>query len=118
MSYNKSVPQSIELQCEASGYIRPDSDIRWFKDDKLLVEGEKHSIVFRDGRPNAAQTGSNETTPSRVSQLTIGQVEESDSGSYKCQSLATGVMATTHLYVELEQGKPLLDDICSVVIVV
>ena len=105
VSYNKSVSQSVELQCEASGYIRPDSDIRWFKNGQLIVEGEKHSIDFKDGRPDAAQTGSNETSPSRISTLTIDSIEESDSSAYWCQSLVTGERASTNLYVELEQGK-------------
>ena len=105
VTHSRSQPKSVELQCEASGYIRPDSDIQWFKDDKQITEGERYSIEFMDGRPDAAQTGLNETTPSRISFLTISQVEESDTGLYKCQSLATGATATTHLFVEAEQGK-------------
>ena len=103
--YNKNVSKSVELQCEASGYIHPDSDIQWFKNGQPIANGGRYSIVFSDGRPDAAQTGYNETSPSRVSTLTIDNVEESDSGTYRCQSLATGEAASTHLYVEPEQGK-------------
>lgn len=105
VTYSSSEPQSVELQCEASGYIRPDSDIRWFKDDEKIIEGAKHSMSFREGRPNAAQTGLNNTTSSRISVLTIHRVDETDMGIYSCRSLETGAMASLRLNVEQESGK-------------
>ena len=104
VTYNKSLLQSVELECEASGYIRPDSDIQWFRENQLLAEGEKYNVTFRDGRPDAAQIGLNETAPSRVSILAIARVEKSDSDVYSCQSVATGAIDSTHLYVEAERG--------------
>ena len=105
VTFNKSVSQSVDLQCEASGYIHPDSDIQWFKDNKQIMHGQKYNLTFSDGHLNAAQTGSNETSPSRISTLTIDSVQDSDRGAYRCQSLATGERASLHLNVELEQGK-------------
>ena len=105
VSYNGSGVQTVELGCEASGYIRPDSDIRWFKEDMELVEGDKYNVSFREGRPNAAQIGLNETSPSRISMLTISGLEMADVGTYSCQSLETGEAASLHLNMEQESGK-------------
>ena len=105
VTYSSSEPQNVELQCEASGYIRPDSDIRWFKDDEKIIEGAKHSMTFREGRPNAAQTGLNETTSSRIAVLTIHRVDKADMGTYSCQSLETSEMASLRLNVEQESGN-------------
>ena len=100
---NDSVGQSVELVCEASGYIRPDSDIRWYRENEAILEGSKYSVRFRDGRPNAAQTGQNETSHSRVSVLTISDVGRADaSTSYSCQSLETGEVARLTLSVEYD----------------
>ena len=97
--------QSVELQCEASGYIRPESDIRWSKDGKEIVEGEKYNVSFREGRPNAAQIGFNETSYSLVSVLTISTVEEKDIGAYSCQSIESGEVARLHLNVQSDHGN-------------
>lgn len=101
-----SESQIVDLQCEASGYIRPDSDIQWLKEDEPILEGVKYTISFKDGRPNATQTGHvNGTTPSRISVLTIYDVDESDVGTYICQSLDSGEMASLYLSVEIDPGN-------------
>lgn len=106
VTYNSTESQTVELQCEASGYIRPDSDIRWFREEEEIGEGVKYNVSFRDGHPHAAQTGHlNETTSSRISVLTIYEVNETDVGTYSCQSLETGEMASLHLNVEVDPGK-------------
>ena len=105
VTYSSSEPQSVDLQCEASGYIRPDSDIWWFKDDEMIIEGTKYNMTFREGRPNAAQTGLNSTTSSRISVLTIHRVDVTDVGIYSCRSLETGAMASLRLNVEQESSK-------------
>lgn len=94
--------QTVELHCEASGFIRPDSDIQWLKEDEPIPKGVKYTISFKDGRPNATQTGHvNGTTPSRISVLRISDVDESDVGSYICQSQDSGEMTSVYLNVEL-----------------
>ena len=102
---NGTGTHTVELQCEATGYIRPDSDIQWFREEEEMIIGEKYNVSFRDGRPNAAQTGhSNGTVPSRVSVLTIYEVDESDAGMYSCRSLDTGAVASLQLSMEMEPG--------------
>lgn len=98
--------QTVELHCEASGFIRPDSDIQWLKEDEPIPKGVKYTTSFTDGRPNATQTGHvNGTTPSRISVLSISDVDESDAGTYVCQSLDSGEMASVYLNVEMHSGN-------------
>ena len=105
VKYSDSVAQSVELECEASGYIRPDSDIHWYKDGKKIVEGVKYSVVFRNGSLNAAQTGLNVTTAIRISVLIINDVGQEDVGTYSCQSQETGEVARLYLNVEYDQVR-------------
>lgn len=90
----------VELQCEATGYIRPDSDLQWFKEDIEVTASEKYQISFRDGQPDMAQVGQNETSPSRIFVLKINNVDVTDIGKYSCRSQDTGAMASIQLDVE------------------
>ena len=103
VKYNDSIAQSVELECEASGYIRPDSDIQWYKDDEKIVEGVKYSVVFRNSSVNAAQTGLNMTTANRISMLTINGLNQGDVGTYNCKSQEMGEVARLYLNVEYNQ---------------
>ena len=97
---------SAELQCEATGYVRPDSDIQWYRgNERIERNDEKYSIAFRNGRPNAAQRGLNESTFSRVSVLTIQNVDETDAGLYSCRSQETSEVTSMQLNIEIEPGK-------------
>ena len=99
---SSSKSSEVELQCEATGYIRPDSDLQWFKEDLEVTASEKYQIFFRDGQPNMAQMGQNETSPSRIFVLKINNVDVTDISKYSCRSKDTGAVAS--IYLEVENG--------------
>ena len=99
---SSSTSSEVELQCEATGYIRPDSDLQWFKEDLEVTASEKYQIFFRDGQPNMAQMGRNETSPSRIFVLKINNVDVTDISKYSCRSKDTGAVAS--IYLEVENG--------------
>ncbi len=41
---------SVELSCDMSAYIRPDNQLRWFKDDQLVAVDEgSRQITYTNG---------------------------------------------------------------------
>ena len=67
------------------GYIRPDRDLRWYKDgEKVVKEDNRKRISFTRGSENAAQDGDIINTHSRMSVLRIRDPLSSDSGVYTC----------------------------------
>jgi len=93
----------VELFCEMTDFIRSDEDLRWFKDNHMIltVDGtNRYTVTYRDATPNAAQTGGNGKVPSRASVLAIANPSPSDSGSYSCRVEETSVQsADIHLIV-------------------
>ena len=93
-------PPQVELKCEATGYVWPDSDFLWFKEDIQIITSEKYQISFKDGHPNAAQVGENEISSGRLVILTIHNVSATDIGKYSCRSHETGEKASIHLDIK------------------
>lgn len=93
----------VELFCEMTDFIQSDEDLRWFKDNHMIlfVDGtNRYTVTYRDATPNAAQTGGNDKVPSRESVLAIANPSPSDSGSYNCRVKETSVQsANIHLIV-------------------
>ena len=95
---------SVELGCEMSGYLRPDEDLQWYKDNHLLLlKGARHSVSIKDGMMGAGQNGGNETVHGRLSVLTIRRPIFADSGVYSCRVHGTTAEASMSLTVAAPQ---------------
>ena len=95
----------VELSCEMTDFIRSDEDLRWFKDNRLILtvgsaNSCRRTVTYRNATPNAAQSGGNRNVASRASVLTIANPSPSDSGPYACRVEETSVQsADIHLIV-------------------
>ena len=78
---------TVALECEMRAFIRPDSSLTWEGPGgrRITDRTGKHQITFSDGTPDTAANGSASLIPSRVSTLTITNLEPSDSGIYTCR---------------------------------
>ncbi len=91
---------SVELSCDMSAYIRPDNQLRWFKDDQLVaVDEDRRQITYMNGT-KLGQFGRLGFQPSRVSVLTISNPTLSDSGTYTCRVMGTRESLDIELLVE------------------
>ena len=91
---------SVELGCEMSGYLRPDEDLQWYRDNRLLLlKGARHSVSIKEGRMGAGQSGENTTVHSRLSVLNIHHPSVADSGVYSCRVRGTTAEALMSLAV-------------------
>lgn len=81
---------TVELSCEMSAFIRPDSSLIWEgPDNQILTDGTKYQITFSNGSSNTAVDGSGRLVPSRVSTLTVSNPDKSDQGVYTCSIMGT-----------------------------
>ena len=82
---------TVELSCEMSTFIRPDSSLIWEGPDNQILTSEtgKYQITFSNGSRDMAVDGSGTLVPSRVSTLTISNPEKSDQGVYSCSVMGT-----------------------------
>lgn len=71
-----------------SQYIRPDNNLRWFKDGvQISSDGQKYKIHFEDGDPSGGVVDGR-VVPSRVSVLVVLNFElQSDTGCYCCKTV-------------------------------
>ncbi len=79
----------VELSCDMSNYIRPDDQLQWFRDGKMITSGQaRRQITFMDGT-ESGQLGGLVTQSLRVSMLTISNPVLSDTGPYNCRVMGT-----------------------------
>ena len=99
--------ESVQLGCEMKGFLRPDEDLLWYKDHKLLIptKGRSYSVAIKDGTPGAGQDGRNETVHSRLSVLVIKHPKVDDSGVYSCKVRGTDAEANIVMTVSKLHGK-------------
>ena len=92
---------TVALYCEMRAFIRPDSSLIWEGPGgrRITDEMEKYEITFSDGSPEAAANGRISLVPSRVSTLTITNLEPSDAGTYTCSVTGTTEAVTMELIV-------------------
>ena len=90
---------SVELSCEMRAFIRPDSFLIWEGPDgwRITDGTEKYQITFSDGSPEQAVNRTIELVPSRVSTLTIFNLEPSDAGDYTCSVMGTDQAVSINL---------------------
>ncbi len=80
----------VQLSCEMSHYIREDEDLQWFKEGQMISSGmDRHTVSYRDGKPDVAIKGEMNFIPGRVAVLTISNPEIEDSGTYTCAITGT-----------------------------
>ena len=91
----------IELLCEMSQFIRPDSSLVWAGPGGQTINSEtnRYQITFSNGTDNRAVDGSPTLVPSRVSTLRITNPISSDSGNYTCSVTDTNQAVTISLTV-------------------
>ena len=80
--------QYVSLGCDMAGYIHPDDDLFWLLDGQPVLyttnNSSKYSISYSDG-VHLAQFGGDSTVPSRVSWLTVFDVQLDDADNqYVC----------------------------------
>ncbi len=80
---------TVELSCEMSAFIRPDSSLIWEGPDNQRLTGGtgKYQITFSNGSSDTAVNGT--LVPSRVSTLTVSNPDRSDQGVYTCSIMGT-----------------------------
>ncbi len=88
------------LHCEMSGYIHPDEDLLWYRDQNVIRDGDRFFISYSNGSAGSAQNGGPTTVASRVSMLEISSSVLSDAGEYVCRIRNTDVSASVRLSVE------------------
>lgn len=104
LAAEEGTTSSVELGCEMSGYLRPDEDIQWYKDDHpFSLKGVRHSFSIKEGTIGAGQNGGNETIHSRLSVLTIRRPTVADSGVYGCRVRGTTAETSMSLTVAAPQ---------------
>ena len=94
---------SVDLSCEMSAFIRPDSSVIWEGPggQRIADDGTgKYHITFSDGSPEQAVNRSTELVPSRVSTLTVFNLEPSDAGDYTCSVIGTDQAITIQLIMD------------------
>ena len=98
---------SVQLGCEMKGFLRPDEDLLWYKEQKLLIptEGGTYSVIVKDGTLGAGQDGRNETVASRLSVLSIKHPKVGNSGVYSCKVRGTDAEANILMMVNKPQIK-------------
>ena len=92
-----------------AGYIRPDNDLFWIINGQPVLymsnNSSKYSISYSDGN-HVAQFGGNSTVPSRVSWLTVFDVELDDANNqYVCAINNTEHRANVTLEVQEASSK-------------
>ena len=93
--------ESIELRCEMSGYIEPDTNLQWFRNgERITGDGdEKYDIHFEEGNKLSIFNGVE--TQSRVSVLVVLDFQQpSDAGCYECKTLRSKNTATVYVGTE------------------
>ena len=97
--------ESVELRCEMSQYIEPDSNLRWFRNGRMINnDSDKYTIHFEDGNSSSVINGA--LTQSRVSTLVISDFEEqTDVGDYYCETIVTQQRSATVYIGTEEPGK-------------
>lgn len=96
----------VGLSCDMAGYIHPDEDFTWYRDNKQLT-GSRYVLEYRNGS-QTAQNGGSQTVPSRVSRLRITQLNHSDAGNYTCRVEGTSAMAEITFSIVTPQGKQIM----------
>ena len=94
---------SVDLSCEMSAFIRPDSSLIWEGPGGRRITDEgtgRYHITFSDGSPEQAVNRSTELVPSRVSTLTVFNLEPSDAGDYTCSVIGTDQAITIQLILD------------------
>ena len=93
---------SIELSCEMSAFIRPDSFLIWEGPGGRKITGgtKKYQITFSNGSPEQGVNRTVELVPSRVSTLTIFNLEPSDAGNYTCSVKGTDQAVSVTLIMD------------------
>ena len=95
---------SVQLSCEMSAFIRPDTSLIWEgPDNQILANGTKYQITFSNGSRYTAVDGSGGLVPSRVSTLTISNPDKSDQGVYTCSIMGTN--ATIDLVITINDAN-------------
>ena len=96
---------TVELSCEMSAFIRPDSSLIWEgPDNQILTTGTgKYQITFSNGSRDMAVDSSGTLVPSQVSTLTISNPEKSDQGVYTCSVMGTN--KTIDLVIMINDAK-------------
>lgn len=92
---------TVELNCEMSQYVEPDSNLQWFRHGSRIAASEKYNISYEDGNKES-QMGGSEQQSSRVSTLVISDFQEEDKGFYHCN--ITGTENSEAIYISL--GEP------------
>ena len=93
---------SVELYCEMSAFIRPDNFLVWEGPGGRRITGgtKKYQITFSDGSPEQAVNKTVELVPSRVSTLTIFNLEPSDAGNYTCSVMGADQAISVNLIMD------------------
>jgi len=100
---NATIGETPSLMCEMNGFLRPDADLLWRRGEQVITNEGRFSITYTEGIPGRGQNGGDGATHSRLSSLTISEVEFMDEGAYTCFIQGTEEVATVQLRVSEQQ---------------
>ena len=72
----------VSLSCELTGYLPPSPDIQWTRDNIILTNTDSKYIITNKLGSGDAINSSGMMTQSIISELTILNLNQSDSGAY------------------------------------
>ena len=104
--------ERAELSCEMSAFIRADSFLIWEGPNarRITSDGtmDKYQITLSNGTSDRSVNGTRPLAPSRVSTLSISNLEPSDAGDYTCSVVGTNQAVSISLVVD---GANSADDV-------
>lgn len=94
---------TAELTCEMSGYAPSNSLLKWYREDTVLSNSSKYSVLYSDSPSSLSyiQRGNGEES-SVLGVLVIVNPIEGDSGIYHCRIDGYNLQAEVQLQVESE----------------
>lgn len=99
----------VDIGCDMSGYIPPDENLYWIVDGREIHSSgenneEKYRITYKNGI-RKAQVGGRKPTLSRVSVLSIYDVQLDDSKTYSCVVDGMNLVEEVELIVTEAESK-------------
>ena len=92
-----SVASSVQLTCDMAGYVPGQSNLQWYRNDMMLQNSTKYTILYQGGNRSAVLPSG--PGASILSVLVINNPRVEDSGVYECRIVSLGIKDSALLTV-------------------